>query len=53
MTCIWRNVLKEKFKIKKSSYSNVIVTEFKLSFLKPKTDTSVTCDVLEENDRHN
>lgn len=49
--CCAENLV-DKFKIKKSTYNHVFVTESNLSFGYPKSDTCATCDageISEEN----
>lgn len=44
--------LTEKYKIKKTTYNKIFVTEFNLSFGYPKSDTCATCDAGDSNEVH-
>ncbi|CAF4874465.1 unnamed protein product [Pieris macdunnoughi] len=42
----------DKYRIKKTSYNQIFVTQFNLSFGYPKSDTCATCDAGDLNDEH-
>ncbi|CAH2096795.1 unnamed protein product [Euphydryas editha] len=44
--------LSDKYRVKKTSYNHIFVTQFNLSFGYPKSDTCATCDAGDSNEQH-